>query len=196
MSESEPQKSAIAGKIVTVFGSSRPVEGSHEYEDARLIGELMASKGVSVCTGGYRGTMEAVSKGASKFDVKIIGVTSAIFSSNPNEFVNIQVHTRTLYERLQKLIELGDGYIILKGGTGTLLELAMVWELMNKEIVARKPVITVTDFWKPVVELVGRELASEGLESCAEFVRIARDASEAAGAMTEALNSWSPSSPE
>ena len=64
--------------------------------------------------------MEAVSKGASQSDVKIIGVTSAVFSPNPNEFINVQVHTRNLHERLQKLIELGDGYIILKGGTGTL----------------------------------------------------------------------------
>ncbi len=187
MSGTEPPQSPLAGKIVTVFGSSRPVDGSKDYADAKLLGGRLAAKGISVCTGGYRGTMEAVSQGASEFDVKIIGVTSSVFSPNPNQFVNVQVHTRNLYERLQKLVELGDGYIILKGGTGTLVEFAMVWELMNKEMVVRKPIIAVTGFWNPVIELLGRELASEGRESCAEYVRIAHDPSEAADAMVEAL---------
>lgn len=172
---------------MTIFGSSRPVEGSREFEDARLIGERLASVGISVCTGGYRGIMEAVSSGASKSDVKIVGVTSAVFSPNPNRFVNMQVHTRTLYERLQKLVELGDGYIVLKGGTGTLVEFATVWELMNKKVINEKPIVAVTDFWKPVVDLLDEELASEGLESCAKYVRIARDASEAAEIMIASL---------
>ncbi len=187
MPEIEHQDPPLSEKIVTVFGSSRPAEGSPEYETAMLIGERLASSGLSVCTGGYRGTMEAVSKGASGSDVKIIGVTSAVFSPNPNEFVNVQVHTRNLYERLQKLVELGDGYIILKGGTGTLVELAMVWELMNKEMITEKPIITVTDFWRPIVDLLGRELASEGHDSRARYVRIAHDASEAAMMMIAAL---------
>lgn len=187
MPEIEHPDSSLSGKIVTVFGSSRPAEGSPEYEDARLIGERLSTNGISVCTGGYGGTMEAVSKGASQSDVKIIGVTSAVFSPNPNEFVNVQVHTRDLYERLRKLVELGDGYMILRGGTGTLVELAMVWELMNKQMITEKPIITVTDFWRPVVNLLGRELDSEGLESCARYVRIAHDASEAAMMMVAAL---------
>lgn len=153
-----------------------------------LIGERLASKGISVCTGGYGGTMEAVSGGASKYDVKIIGVTSAVFSPTPNRYVNVQVHTMTSYERLQKLVELGDGYMILKGGTGTLVEFATVWELMNKEIITGKPIITVTDFWKPVVDLIGKELVSEGRGQGAGHVKIARDASEAAGMMIESID--------
>lgn len=187
MSEIGFSESLIPGKIVTIFGSSKPIESSAEYTDAMIIGERLGSNGISVCTGGYGGTMEAVSRGASKFDVKIIGVTSAVFSPNPNEFVNVQVHTLSLYERLQKLVELGDAYMILKGGTGTLVEFSMVWELMNKEMISEKPVVVVTDFWKPVVDLLDKEAVSEGLESYARFVKIARDASEAAGMIIKAL---------
>ncbi len=187
MSEIGFSESVIPGKIVTIFGSSKPVEGSPEYEDALLVGERLASAGISVCTGGYGGTMEAVSKGASKFDVKIIGVTSAVFSPNPNEHVNVQIHTRTLYERLEKLVELGDGYMILKGGTGTLVEFAMVWELMNKKMITGKPIIAVTGFWKPVVDLLGQELEAERLGSCAQYVSIAGDASKAAEMMIKSL---------
>ncbi len=187
MAEIASSESSLTNKIVTIFGSSRPPDGSQEYKDAELIGERLASEGISVCTGGYRGTMEAVSKGASKSDVKIIGVTSAVFSPNPNEYVNVQVHTQSLYERLEKLVEMGDGYIVLKGGTGTLVELSMVWELMNKNLLSEKPIIAVTEFWRPVVELLGKELAFEGLESRAKYVKIAHDAKEAAEMMIQSL---------
>jgi len=132
--------------------------------------------------------MEAVSKGASQCQGNIIGVTSAVFSPTPNQFVNMQVHTSTLYERLQKLIEIGNAYIILKGGTGTLVEFSLVWELMNKNLISEKPIIAVTDFWKPVIDLLSAELAYEGLESCTKYVKIAKDASEAADMMINALN--------
>jgi uncharacterized protein (TIGR00730 family) len=187
----DTESSIGQGKIVTVFGSSRPQEGSREFQDAELIGKKLTAAGFSVCTGGYRGIMEAVSKGASQQnkDANIIGVTSAIFSPNPNQYINIQVHTSTLYERLQKLIELGNGYIVLKGGTGTLVEFALVWELINKNIIQEKPIIAVTNFWKPVIDLLNQELAHEGLESCTKYVKIAKDASEAADMMIEALSS-------
>lgn len=184
-----PQKDlASPAKIVTVFGSSKPVEGSPEFEDALLIGKRLASNGLSVCTGGYGGTMEAVSKGASESDSRIIGVTSAVFSPVPNQYVNVQVHTQTLYERLQKLVELGDGYIVLKGGTGTLVEFATVWELMNKELIMDKPIVVVTGFWKPVVDLLDKELASEGKASGSSYVKIAKDGSEAADMMIGSLS--------
>jgi predicted Rossmann-fold nucleotide-binding protein len=43
----------------------------------------------------------------------------------------------TLFERIDKLIEIGDGFVVLQGGTGTLLELAAVWEYFN----SRKSVV-------------------------------------------------------
>ena len=187
MSENLEAKPKQHGKVVSIFGSSRPKEDSAEYQEAEILGRKLSEAGLSVCTGGYRGIMEAVSKGASKAQVNIIGVTSAVFSPTPNQYVNMQVHTMTLYERLQKLIELGDGYIILKGGTGTLVELSFVWELMNKNMMASKPIIAATDFWKPVIGLLAAELAYEGLESCTKFVKTTRDATEAADLMIEAL---------
>jgi len=187
MSGSIESLSNKPGKIVTIFGSSRPKEGSKEYQKAEQLGKKLSLAGLSVCTGGYSGIMEAVSKGASQSDTNIIGVTSAVFSPTPNQYVNMQVHTMTLYERLQKLIDLGNGYIILKGGTGTLVEFALVWELMNKNMIRERPIITVTDFWKPVINLLDTELAFEGLESCTRYVTIAKDAAEAADMMIAAL---------
>ena len=77
------------------------------------------------------------------------------FSGEANEYVTQQVDTASLDERLDKLIALGDGYIVLAGGTGTLLELAKVWELKNKGFFKTlKPIILVGGFWQPLIELV------------------------------------------
>src|SRR5437763_16964325 len=67
--------------IVTVFGSSRPREGSLDYEEARVLGRALAKHGFAVCSGGYAGVMEAVSRGAKEAGGKTYGVTAAFFKS-------------------------------------------------------------------------------------------------------------------
>ncbi|MBT3713395.1 MAG: LOG family protein, partial [Anaerolineae bacterium] len=46
---------------ITIFGGSAPKPNSPAYNDALTLGELLAERGHSVMTGGYIGTMEAVS---------------------------------------------------------------------------------------------------------------------------------------
>ncbi len=58
---------------------------------------------------------------------------------------------------------------------------------MNKSIITGKPIIAVTDFWMPVIELLNKELAFEGIESRTKFVRVARDAGQAADMMIASL---------
>ena len=60
---------------VSVFGGSQPREGTTAYEEARKLGELLAKQGHVVLTGGYIGTMEAVSRGAAEAGGHVIGVT-------------------------------------------------------------------------------------------------------------------------
>ena len=45
--------------------------------------------------------------------------------------------------------------MVLPGGTGTLLELAKVWELKNKGFIeADKAIILVGRFWEPLTDLI------------------------------------------
>ena len=53
---------------VVVFGSSSCKQGSAEYAEAELLGCLLGKNGFDVVTGGYSGTMEAISKGAANWD--------------------------------------------------------------------------------------------------------------------------------
>ena len=52
---------------VTIFGGTKPRPGETEYDDAVQLGRLLAESGHTVITGGYMGTMEAVSRGANEF---------------------------------------------------------------------------------------------------------------------------------
>jgi predicted Rossmann-fold nucleotide-binding protein len=55
------------------------------------------------------------------------------------------------------LARLGRAYVVLPGGTGTLAELALVWELLNKGLLrGERPLIVLGDCWRPVIDCVGR----------------------------------------
>lgn len=141
-------------KIVTVFGSSRPREGDQEYAEARELGKQLARRGLAVCSGGYGGVMEGVSRGAKDEGGTTYGVTAEFFKRAANEWVDSEVRMKTWEERLFELIRLADGFAVCKGGTGTLVELAVVWEMLNKSVMAGKPIVVVGEFWQPILDRV------------------------------------------
>src|SRR5712692_2597946 len=119
-------------RIVTVFGSSRPQESDAEYEEARELGRMLATNGFSVCSGGYGGVMEAVSRGAKEGGGNTMGITAKFFTARANKWVDEEIRVKTWQERLFELVKRGHGYVVCPGGTGTLVELAVVWEMLNK----------------------------------------------------------------
>jgi uncharacterized protein (TIGR00730 family) len=143
-----------AERVVTVFGSSRPKEGEAEYEEARELGRLLAQRGLAVCSGGFGGVMEGVSRGAKEAGGKTYGVTAEFFKWHVNQWVDTEVRMKTWEERLFELIRLADGFAVCKGGTGTLVELAVVWEMLNKSVIAGKPIAVVGGFWQPILDRV------------------------------------------
>jgi uncharacterized protein (TIGR00730 family) len=146
----------MSERIVTIFGTGRAKPGDAAYALAEEIGRLLAEAGFTIANGGYGGTMLAAAKGASEGGGKTIGVTCSAFrGSGANEYISREIVTSSLDERLETLIELGQAYVVLAGGTGTLLELAKVWELKNKGFLAKdKPIILVGGYWKALVDLI------------------------------------------
>jgi uncharacterized protein (TIGR00725 family) len=140
--------------IVTVFGSSRPREGDDQYAAALSLGSELAAKGFVVCSGGYSGVMEAVSRGAKEAGGQTLGITAKFFRARANKWIDEEIRMKTWPERLFELVKRGRGYVACRGGTGTLVELAVVWEMLNKGAMARRPLIVLGDFWRPVIERV------------------------------------------
>ncbi len=141
---------------ISVFGGSHPKPGSPAYEEARQLGELLAKHGHTVMTGGYIGTMEAVSRGASEAGGHVIGVTCAEIERwrdvGANQWVEEEWRRETLIERMQVLIGECDAAIALPGGIGTLTEIALMLNLMVVEFMHRRPLILVGNGWQSVFD--------------------------------------------
>ncbi len=174
-------------KIIVVFGSSRPKQGEAEYQLAQALGAELAKAGFIVCNGGYAGIMEASARGAKEAGGSTIGVTVTEFSKPANRSIDKEIRLPTLTERLMKLVELGDAYVILKGGTGTLLELAYVWEFINKGLLREKPIVVVGNFWNGVIDTLREELIWEGLGDCSKLITQAATPEECVALLKEKL---------
>jgi len=146
-------------KVVSVFGTGTAKPGDKNYTLAEQLGRMLAEAGFAIANGGYGGTMEATAKGAKQAGGEVIGVTCSAFGrGSANKFVSREIMRTSLNERLDTLVNIGDAYVVLPGGTGTLLELAMVWELKNKGLLSGdKPIILLGECWGQLVELIANE---------------------------------------
>ncbi len=149
-------------KIITVFGSSKPINNEEQYVTAYNLGKKLALNGFDICTGGFNGIMEAASQGAVEGGGEAIGVTVNLWERQLNKYVTREIKCTTLLERVQKLVELGDGFVVLQGGTGTLLELAVVWEYINKGLMDVKPIACHSSIWKTIVSEMNEQMKFEG----------------------------------
>ena len=149
-------------KNITVFGSAMPIQGDAEYETAYQLGKLLAAKEFNVVNGGYYGIMEAVSKGEIENGGSATGITLRYLKRKPNKFLTKVITCDNLFDRINKLVELGDAYVVLQGGTGTLLEFASVWEYLNKNLINEKPIVCHSPMWLKVGEVINDQLRKEG----------------------------------
>jgi uncharacterized protein (TIGR00730 family) len=171
-------------KTITIFGTSNAKPGDEVFELAFELGRLCAEAGYTIVNGGYGGTMLAAAKGAKQASGKAIGVTCRAFGrKGPNEFITEQIETDSLNQRIAKLIELGEAFVVLPGGTGTLLELADIWELTNKGFVnPTKPIILLTDFFRPLLDIIAADD-----KSSVEFITIAQTPAQVIEILTECV---------
>jgi len=147
-----------AENVITIFGSNRASDGDLAYQVAHAAGKTVARIGYQVANGGYGGTMEASARGAKSAWGQTVGVTCSIWKSKPNPYIDRVIETASLLDRLDTLIRLGvSGYVVLPGATGTLAELACVWELISKGLVERRPLVCVGDFWRPLAEMMSQQ---------------------------------------
>ena len=158
-------------KYITIFGSSRCVQGEQEYIFAESLGNMLGKLGHNVATGGYQGTMEAISKGASKHNVSVIGVTVPSLFSNmskdsfevkANEFINKEIKTESLSSRIHHLLENSKAIIVLPGKIGTLTELIVAWNTnylynisKDKDVI---PIFLKKKYWKEIIDNMPRDM--------------------------------------
>ncbi|MBI3894558.1 MAG: LOG family protein [Acidobacteria bacterium] len=151
-------------RIISVFGSASATETTPTYRLAQELGSALAKAGFAVASGGYGGVMEAVSRGAAEAGGRVIGIIASSLPEKANRWVQEKIVVEKWEQRLLRLVAKGDGYAVLTGGTGTLVELAIVWEMLNKRLLSGCPLVALGGFWQPVIEHIeAAEPASRGL---------------------------------
>jgi uncharacterized protein (TIGR00730 family) len=140
-----------------------------------------------VVNGGFEGVMAAVSQGAREGGGRAIGVTVELLAQtrSANPWIDQEIRTAALLERIDKLIELGDAYAVLPGGAGTLLELGAVWNLSLLGAMHGKPIVVVGLGWQRVLETMVEHLHT--LPADLEHLILAPDAESAARILSERL---------
>ncbi len=164
---------------IAVFGGSQPKEGDAAYAEAYELGSLLARAGHTVLTGGYIGTMEAVSRGANEAGGHVIGVTCAEIERwrpvKANGWVKEEWHKETLLERLEAIITGCDAALALPGGPGTLTEIALTWNLMIIRAIPAKPLILTGAGWRSVFERFFEQFAAYTPPAQREYLSFAPD---------------------
>ncbi len=148
--------------VVAVFGGSGIDANSREYRHAYRLGKRLAQAGFAVMTGGYIGTMEAVSRGAYEAGGYVIGVPCDAIERwrpvGPNPWIHEQRRTRTLMERLQRMVSDAHAAVALPGGVGTLTELSLYWNLLLVGELSPRPFVVVGEAWHRVLRSLYRHL--------------------------------------
>jgi uncharacterized protein (TIGR00725 family) len=149
---------------VTIFGGAQPKPGEPAYQDAYRLGQMLGQAGHVVLTGGYVGTMEAASWGASEAGGHVIGITCEDIerqrSVKANQYVMEEIRFPTLNERLMGLVFNCDAAIALPGGLGTLAEIAMFWNHVAIKAIPARPFVVVGEGWKATVDAMFQNLSS------------------------------------
>lgn len=148
---------------ISVFGGSKTEPGSQDYQQALEFGRGLALAGHGVLTGGYAGTMEAVSRGANEVGGRVIGVTCAEIESwrpvQPNRWLTEEVKCASLMERLTHLITACDLAVALPGGIGTLAEISLGWNLAVIGVKPMPALLLVSSGWENTLQSFFRESA-------------------------------------
>lgn len=110
---------------ITVFCGSSSGNDAIYTEQARLLGQILAQRGMGVVYGGALvGLMGAVAEGALASGGEVIGVIPSFLRTREiaHEGLSRLIVVDSMHERKQRMHDLCDGFIALPGGFGTLEE--------------------------------------------------------------------------
>jgi hypothetical protein len=157
MADEKNQGSEKLIKVVTCLGFADASPDDPLYKEAFEVGKALAGAGLVVANGGGPGVMRATSEGAKAANGRTMGVTfypkdvANFEGRDKNNPLDEEVKTDSYLERTLKLLEVGQVYVIFKGGTGTISEFGMAWGLARLYLGHHKPLILYGKFWENIM---------------------------------------------
>ncbi len=145
-------------KNIAFFGYSDFKEEDEEYKKAFKAAAVLAKKGYTIINGGGPGIMDASTQGAESVDGNTVAIT--FNPENAPGFegryvankVDKEIKTGNYIERMFKLMEYAELYVMFNGGTGTVSEFGTAWVLARLYYPHHKPFILYGDFWRPIIK--------------------------------------------
>ncbi len=149
---------------VAFFGDADVKKSDPVYKGAFEIAELLASKGFTIVNGGGPGVMAASTRGAEAVRGETIAIT--FYPEEATEYegrymgniTDREIISSNYIDRMFKLLEHGDLFIIFKGGTGTISEFATAWALAKLYYRHHKPFILFGSFWVDIIECIKKNM--------------------------------------
>jgi len=142
---------------VTIFGSARAKPGSYVYDEVKRVASALAEMDCDIITGGGPGLMQAANEGASSANApernRSVGIRVELpFEQDVNPFVEQAFEHKTFFSRLHHFVLASDAYVVTPGGIGTVLELTLIWQLLQVKHVDKAPLILVGKMWAELVD--------------------------------------------
>jgi uncharacterized protein (TIGR00730 family) len=142
---------------VTIFGSARARPGTFVYDEVKRVATALADMGCDIITGGGPGLMQAANEGAAAAKApernRSVGIRVDLpFEQDVNPFVELAFEHKNFFTRLHHFVLTSDAFVVVPGGIGTVLELTMVWQLLQVKHVAEVPLILVGKMWADLVD--------------------------------------------
>ena len=118
-----------------------------------------------IITGGGPGLMQAANEGAAAADAtardRSLGIRVDLpFEQQVNPFVQQVFEHKTFFTRLHHFVLTSDAFVVAPGGIGTVLELTMVWQLLQVRHLHGTPLILVGRMWADLLTWARTHLSS------------------------------------
>jgi hypothetical protein len=157
-------------KNIAFFGDANISESNQTYKDAYQIAKVLAENGFTIVNGGGPGVMNAATKGAEEAGGETVSVT--FYPKDAIGFEGRYVGNRTdeeiittnYIDRMFKLMEHADMFIMFKGGSGTISEWGTAWALAKLYYGHHKPFILFGRHWIKIIDAVKRGMNIDSKE--------------------------------
>lgn len=157
-------------KKIAFFGDAAVLPESSYYQTAYHAAKKLAKMGYVIVNGGGPGIMDAATRGAESVEGQTESVT--FYPEHATGFegrylannTDKEIKTHNYIERMFKLMERSDIFLIFQGGTGTISELGTAWVLAKLYYGHHKPFILVGSFWRAVIGAIHDNLLIDAKE--------------------------------
>ena len=184
---------------VAIFGSARTRRGVFPYDEVKRLAAELATMGCEIITGGGPGLMQAANEGAFSVNAATPGVSIGVrvdlpFEQEVNAFVGQVYEHKDFFSRLHQFMIQADAFVVVPGGIGTLLEMSMVWQLLQVHHLHGTPLILVGHMWEGLISWAREYLTRPGAEMVnpadLEIPRCVNSVEEAVAIIRESRADW------